>query len=208
MKSQRKQSLMSPGCSHSELQPTADAGTPPRASGSPLGFKNTLEGRRPERLLVQVATQAGIGDADQCAVVLNLLSAARKVRQVLDSLVETDALSEAKVATLLTLYALEPVACTPADLAYHAEVSRSNMTDVLDDLQARGWIVRQPRSGDRGCTPVQLTNEGHQATQRTVHRILQVTSLLAADLGPAARRSLFDSCEQLRHRAQTLLAAV
>jgi DNA-binding MarR family transcriptional regulator len=153
--------------------------------------------RQPKSLLLGVARQSGIGDPDSCRTILALLSVGRAIRRSLESELGPDELSEARFATLVTLYALEPLPATPTDLAYHADVTRSAMTDILDVLERRGWIKRGDPARDRRLTPIHLTELGCRITVIAVHRFLQAGSRLAGNLSLSRRKAIVDGCEQI-----------
>lgn len=48
----------------------------------------------------------------------------------------------------------------PSDLAAHLRIAPRSVTEVVDDLQGRGLVVRAPDPGDRRATLVTLTEDG------------------------------------------------
>jgi DNA-binding MarR family transcriptional regulator len=200
--SAKKRSL--PARATKSLRIRKGAAVPPSAgTAEPVGV-NT----QPRRLLLGVAQQAGIGDPDSCSTMLAILSASRAIRRALARDLGTEELSEARFAALVTLYALEPMSSTPADLAFHAEVSRSAMTDVIDALEKHGWAIREPHGHDRRLTPVRLTADGGRVAVRAVHRFLHAASKIAGDLDLADRRATVATCEEVERRALASFAAI
>jgi DNA-binding MarR family transcriptional regulator len=104
-------------------------------------------------------------------------------------------------ATLVTLYALSPLPATATDLAYHADVSRASMTDIIEALEERGLVMRYADGGGR-ITRVALTKRGQQAAVLAVHRFLQVASDLAGDIGSPNGNATVETCEQVESRAE------
>jgi DNA-binding MarR family transcriptional regulator len=120
-----------------------------------------------ERLLFGAARQSGVGDLDSCRTIMAILTASRAIRRQMDREFGTEELTESRFATLITLYAMAPLSATPTDLAYHAEVSRAAMTDVVDALDKHGWIVRE-RRGDRRLKPVRISAQGRNVAVRCI----------------------------------------
>ena len=155
------------------------------------------------RLLFGAARQSGFGDPDSCRTIMAILTASRAIRRRLDREFGTEELTESRFATLITLYAMAPLAATPGDLAYHAEVSRAAMTDVVDALDKHGWIVRE-RRGDRRLKPIRISAQGRSVAVRAVHRFLELASVIASDLCLADRRAAVAICTQIEARATRL----
>lgn len=151
-----------------------------------------------------MARQSGIGDCDSCRIVLSILSASRAVRgalgRELDHGLGFQDISGSRCVTLLTLYALDPLPATAADLAYHAEVSRASMTDILRTLEQRRMITRNAAGRDR-LKPIFLTEPGRQAAVIAVHRFLQLASNLAGDISSPRGHATVETCAQVESRA-------
>jgi len=193
----RKRSL--PSRASKSRNAEANAAKGPIHSASPAGIT-----KHPLRLLSGVARQSGIGNPDSCMIILSILSASRAVRRALSRELECELgfqdNSGSCFATLVTLYALSPLPATAADLAYHAEVSRASMADIIEALERRGLVAREAGRRDR-ITPICLTELGHRAARLAVHRFLQVASNLAGDIGSPNRKTTVSTCEQVESRA-------
>ena len=50
----------------------------------------------------------------------------------------------------------------PGDLAAHLHIAPRSATEVIDALQERGLVHRQPDPSDRRATLVELTDDGHR----------------------------------------------
>ena len=153
-----------------------------------------------ERLLVGAARQSGVGDPDSCRTIVAILAVSRAVRRRLAREFGTKDLTESRFATLITLHAMAPLAATPADLAYHTEVSRAAMTGVVEALDQRGWIVRTSRGGRRP-TPVRISAKGRNVAVQAVQRFLEVASVIAGDLCVTERRTMVESCARIERSA-------
>ncbi len=175
------------------------------ASQSPINTaRSAAITRHPLRLLLGAARQSGIGDPDSCMIILSILSASRAVRRALgrelDHGLGFQDNSGSRCVTLLTLYALDPLPATAADLTYHAEVSRASMTDIIKTLEQHRLIAREAAGRDR-IKFVYLTELGRQAAAIAVHRFLQLASNLAGDIGAANGNATIEICEQVESRA-------
>jgi DNA-binding MarR family transcriptional regulator len=151
-----------------------------------------------------MARQSGIGDSDSCRIILSILSASRAVRRALGRELDHELgfqdHSGSRCATLLTLYALDPLPATAADLTYHAEVSRASMTDIIKTLELHRMIKREAAGRDRS-RPIRLTESGRQAAVFAVHRFLQLANNLAGDVGSPHGNATIETCEQVESRA-------
>jgi DNA-binding MarR family transcriptional regulator len=154
-----------------------------------------------QRTLAQISRQSGIGDPKTCFCVLTLLTAGRRVREALGTLMGVDAVSEGSLATLVMLYALDPVPSTAADLAYHAQVTRSSMTQILDSLERRGYLTRGTNSEDRRRHFIHLTDRGREAAATVSQQFLRAADDLASGFSVNEYTTLIDTCQQLIERA-------
>jgi MarR family transcriptional repressor of emrRAB len=158
----------------------------------------------PHRFLVQIAHQASIGDPDCCATIASVLVTSRSMRRVIERAMARRGFSESRMATLLTLYAMAPVSSNATDLAYHADVTRSSMTQILDVLEKRGWIARESGGEDRRSTPVCITEKGKEATTEAVHQFLSLAASLAGHLTFPERQLAVRVCDRLHRHAVRL----
>jgi len=155
---------------------------------------------QPRRLLLAAARQSGTGDPDSCRIVLSILAAGRAIARALGRDLGFQDNSGSSFATIVTLYALDPLPTTAADLATHAEVRRASMTKVIETLERRGLVAWESGGRDR-IAPIRLTELGHQVAQFAVHRFLRVAGDLAGGIGPANRNATVETCQQIQNRA-------
>ena len=80
---------------------------------------------------------------------------------------------------------------TQSRLAEAAERDRSTMVGVLDQLEARGLIVRR-RGQDRRTNALWLTRAGRALLARALRRIARHEQRIAARLSAAERRQLLE----------------
>lgn len=171
----------------------------PSNAGNPTGFT-----MHPRRLLLGVAQQSGIGDPESCRIILSIFDASRAVRRALcrdlDNEFGFHDDSGVGFLTLVTLYALSPLPATATDLAYHAEVNRALMADIIDALEQRGLVTRYADGRGR-ITRIELTDRGQQAAVLAVHRFLKIASMLAGNIGSPDGKSTVEVCAQVESRA-------
>ncbi len=154
------------------------------------------------RTLLNVARQRAGLDEARCRLVLDFLAAAQGVEGVLQRRLAATGLSEHQFGVLVALFALDPAASTPADLAHHAGTTRSAMTALLDNLEARGLLSRQRDTRDRRLVYVQLTPAGQTAANAAVMDYLRTANDLAGMIAPADQAALLQGCAQF-HAATT-----
>jgi len=157
-----------------------------------------------QRTLLNVARQRVGLVEDQCRLVLEFLAAAQGTEAVLQRQLAVSGFTEHQFAVLVALYALDPVAATPADLAHHAGTTRSAMTALLDNLEARSLLVRQRDTRDRRLIYVQLTAAGQTAANAALMDYLRAANGLAAQVSSADQAALFQGCALLQAAAARL----
>lgn len=141
-------------------------------------------------MLVRIARHSRIGNPEGCAALLLLLASSRLLRNELHRVLARFGLSQLRFATLVSLYASDPDPCTPADLAYHVQVSRATMADILDELFRRAWITRKRARNDRRYQHICLTDDGRTLVERAVQPFLSAVSRCAEVLAPEEREAV------------------
>ena len=76
---------------------------------------------------------------------------------------------------------------------------RSTLGDVLERLEAKGWVARSPSRADRRVKFVRLTEEGAAALARAKPAVLRVQERLLAPLAPEDRVTMLRLLAQLAH---------
>lgn len=104
------------------------------------------------------------------------MATARLVRTAFDARLAALVLNLTQ-ASLLG-YIAEFGATTQTDLADHLGIGRAQIGSVIDRLQARGLVERQPRADDRRVWLVAITVDGTNLAER----IAEVDSVLRAEL--------------------------
>ncbi|HEY0947686.1 MAG TPA: MarR family winged helix-turn-helix transcriptional regulator [Opitutaceae bacterium] len=92
--------------------------------------------------------------------VIVMFAALDYLRMTLDQLYKPCGLNGHRFLTLTTLASRHPIPCLPSELASRVCVSRSSMTDIVDDLEHHGWVQRQRDPGKRRIVHIRLTPAG------------------------------------------------
>lgn len=108
---------------------------------------------------------------------------------------------------MVVLSALDPAPSTPSQLAPYAAITRASMTDVLDGLRRKGWIVRRRDSRtDRRMMWVNLTPKGRKAIAEAASLYLSMASEIVRPLPPDDLAPFERICERLRLAGEALAA--
>lgn len=110
-----------------------------------------------------------------------------------------------KFMVMVVLSALDPAPSTPSQLAPYAAITRASMTNVIEDLRRRGWIVCSRNSqGDRRTTLVNITAKGRAEIAEAASRYLKMASEIVRQL-PSDDLAAFERiCERLRLAGEAL----
>jgi DNA-binding MarR family transcriptional regulator len=100
---------------------------------------------------------------------------------------------------VLTALVEQPVR-TQAALAQAINADKSRIIGVLDDLQQRGLIQRQPDTADRGVHLLSLTPEGDRLRRSVEAAIRDSEKGVLATLPPADREAFLRSLKVLYER--------
>ena len=158
------------------------------------------------KTLLAVARQRREFDPVRCQVVFEHLDTALAVQSALQSVLCNYRLTELQFATLVALFALDPEAATPADLAGYTGVSRAAMTEVLVRLENRQLVTRTRDTVDRRLHHLTLTADGRTAIDRTLVEYLKAVNGLAREIAPATQSNLLHAYAQLQQAAVQLSA--
>ncbi len=129
--------------------------------------------------------------------VIELLGALHRVESRLEAALEPLGLSLAKLGLLDNLVE----AGSPVLLGTLAEMCacvRSNITQLLDRLEAAGLVARVEDPGDRRLKRAVLTEAGRQLHAEGVRAVSEAERELFAPLDPERRRQLFELLRALR----------
>ena len=101
--------------------------------------------------------------ATECA--MNLVLTAELLEKSIASLLQPFKLSPA-TGLVLSILADSKAPISPNQIAERLIISRASVTSLLDSLEKRGYIKRQPHSTDRRMLCVELTATGRQVAHQ------------------------------------------
>jgi DNA-binding MarR family transcriptional regulator len=131
-----------------------------------------------------------------CAVTRALLHAAHAVEARLEASLEGAGMSLAKLSVLRHLVeAGEPLALS--QLAERSSCVRSNMTQLIDRLEAEGLVRRVSDATDRRSVRALLTRAGQRRHDQAVEILAAREREIVAPLGPAGCAQLVQLLHQL-----------
>lgn len=117
--------------------------------------------------------------------------------QFREHLTATIALFDLSLPQARALQILEPGNPVPMrDLATSLKCDASNITGIVDRLEARGLVERRSAPGDRRVKALTVTVEGAALRARLVERLYRVPPAVAT-LSPAEQRTLLELLRRL-----------
>jgi DNA-binding MarR family transcriptional regulator len=132
-----------------------------------------------------------------CALTLLLLDAARAVEARVERALADEGLSLAKLGALRHL-ALAEAPLTLTQLAERHCCGRSNVTALIDKLEADGYVERTGDPGDRRNVRAALTQAGRAAYERASVILAEHERAIDERLGQAPRAELARGLQTLR----------
>lgn len=156
------------------------------------------------RTLIAIARQREGLDAPRCQVVFEHLDTTAVLRDALRRPLAAYHLSDLKFAVLVVLFTLDPDPSTPADLAAHAGVSRSAITEALDQLATQKCVVRERDNRDRRTIYIRLTAAGRRILDRALTHYLHTAGDIARRLDPSAQSGLLRGYALVKEGAANL----
>ena len=95
----------------------------------------------------------------------------------------------------------------PSIIAGRLMITTGSMTSLLDTLERRGLVRREPHPSDRRQLLVHLTDEGQRIVDTILPEIVSVQTALVAGLSEADRATTVHLVEQLAEAATTISVA-
>jgi DNA-binding MarR family transcriptional regulator len=132
-----------------------------------------------------------------CALTLLLLDAARAVEARVERALADEGLSLAKLGALRHL-ALAEAPLTLTQLAERHCCGRSNVTALIDKLEADGYVERTVDPNDRRNILAALTQAGRSAYERASVILAEHERAIDERLGQAPRAELARGLQTLR----------
>ena len=87
---------------------------------------------------------------------------------------------------------------TQSDLARTLGIERSGLVAITDDLEARGFVIRQPVPGDRRVQALAPTEAGQAAYLDALQTVRAHEARLLSDLSPAETETLIGLLRKIR----------
>jgi len=99
-------------------------------------------------------------------------------------------LNEVSFSTLVMTFGSADNTISPSRLCDVTGESRTNMTRIMDDLEARGLIRRQSSAHDRRCVILRLTAKGDSLVRKIVPSIWESQKLIYENFGAGDMKRL------------------
>lgn len=144
------------------------------------------------------------GEEPDDRFVLGLFSDLATLRESLARLYEPAGLNEHKFAVLESLAATHPEPSLPSLLADRVGVTRSGMTDLLDQLESKGWIERGRDPDNRRTVKIRLTTRGLRVFEEAQVHFRSVCKELLEGLETEQLRKLGSTSASLARAALAL----
>jgi DNA-binding MarR family transcriptional regulator len=140
--------------------------------------------------------------ATECA--MNLVFTADLLVRHISDLLQPFSLSPAS-GLVLSALADSGTPLPPNQLANRLIISRATVTGLLDSLERRGYVKRQPHQSDRRMLLIELTETGRQVAQAFRPVVHQHQKTWLGTLSEAEQEQLITSLQRVQ---QVLLASV
>jgi MarR family transcriptional regulator, lower aerobic nicotinate degradation pathway regulator len=121
--------------------------------------------------------------------------AARTAQQLAQASLAAAGMHRGYYGVLASLEEFGPAA--QADIGRRLGLDPSDMVAILNDLEDRQWVSREPDPTDRRRNKVTLTPAGQAAVARADQAVAGAEDELLAPLGPADRATLTSLLERL-----------
>ena len=89
---------------------------------------------------------------------------------------------------------------TPAHLADKLSISRASISSLLDTLEAKDWVKRQPDPDDRRSCVILLTAAGKAKLDSILPGHYQRIAQMMADISESDRETFVEICKRLNQR--------
>lgn len=134
---------------------------------------------------------------------LGILVTAEMLKKESNRLFAPLGITGAQFNVLILLYAqTEDGTMTQSDLGRLLTVHRSNVTGLVDRLEAQGMVRRMDDERDRRVYRIALTEEGRETARRAEAFYLNKIHALMGGLEPRDWRALSAALEQIRARVK------
>lgn len=162
--------------------------------GRQLAFDPIAEARR------QWNVHWGPDATPQMVAVTSIMRAQQILLSRLNALLESLDLTFPRYETLMVLYYSRRGEMPLGKLSDRLQVHRASVTNVIDKLEDRGYVLRVAHESDRRTILARITDQG-RAAARQATTVLNEAGFGMAPLSPESCESLFEMLEPLRHEA-------
>lgn len=173
--------------SHEDLKPPS---LPPHRLRHPVLPLMKRSNSLAAQTIMQFARQRPGFDPEFCRTVFEHLETASALSSALHHALGEFKLTDLQFGVVVVLYALEPEPLSSADLAEYTAVSRSAVTEALDDLEERELVKRNRDAHDRRIIRAQLTPAGREIAEPATVTFLRAVSASTRYLDISARTKL------------------
>ena len=142
--------------------------------------------------------------ATECA--MNLVLTAELLEKHIASLLKPLDLSPA-TGLVLSILADSEIPLSPNIIADRLIISRASVTSLLDSLEKRGFIKRQPHLSDRRMLWVELTDTGRQVASRFRPIVHQHQKVWLGALTEAEQVALIETLQRLKGQRTIILVS-
>lgn len=156
--------------------------------------------------LIAIARQREGFDAERCRLVIEHLDTSAMLHAAIHRTLAPHHLSELQFGVLVVLFSLDPEPICSADLAVHTAVSRSAITEALDNLETQKLVVRTRDTHDRRVIYVRLSAAGRALVEPATLSFLHTVQSVTRYLDDSARRQVLAACALLQQGTTTLPA--
>lgn len=130
------------------------------------------------------------------ALLCTIVRMGRLVESKQDRLLDTVELSVTKMLALQHLQRTdEPLSL--GDLAERLQFVKSNVTQLVDNLEAARLVQRVPHVSDRRCKVLALTDEGRQQAAAALEAVQPLVNQIAALYTPQEQETLAQLLQRL-----------
>jgi DNA-binding MarR family transcriptional regulator len=159
-----------------------------------LAFDPIAEARR------QWEVHWGSGATPQMVAVTSIMRAQQILLARLNALLESLDLTFPRYETLMVLYYTRRGEMPLGKLSDRLQVHRASVTNVIDKLEDRGYVLRIAHESDRRTILARITDPGRAAAEQAT-AILNGAGFGMAPLSAQSCELLFEMLEPLRQQA-------
>lgn len=154
------------------------------------------------RTLLAIARQRHGYDEVRSQALLEMLAAADLIRRTVRRRLTESSLSELQFGVLVVTLALDPEPVSLPTLVAHTHSGRTALVGVIDQLEQRSLLTRDPRSSDRTEDLLTITETGREITETAQANVLRAINQTGDLLEAPESTTLLGLFSRLLDRAQ------